>query len=238
MCNGKLARRPAQIVVTVHIGRFVFRDGITRQFRRRAAQHHQLDFFLCQRAIVDPSIVEHAVEEAARRLGVLAQGDVVRGRADGSREGQRCGHLAIEVKQQFIAIEGAGHVVPLPDQGVQVRRILGRVPIAIIDEELEEVAGLMLGRGALADPWLFQRIRGVLPGEVDEIQRRRELFELLTDLLSRYLVRFCGERQALMKLKDLLNFIPDDCLQRDMGKLKRATTAARFSALLESKFSV
>lgn len=99
-----------------------------------------------------------------------------------------------------------------------------------------KVSGLMLGRGALADPWLFQRIRGELPSEVDETQRRSDLFELLTDLLSRYLVRFCGERQALMKLKDLLNFIPDESLQRDIGKLKRATTSMRFSALLESKF--
>ena len=94
----------------------------------------------------------------------------------------------------------------------------------------------MIGRGALADPWLFQRIRGELPGEVDEAQRRRDLFELLTNLLPRYLVRFCGERQALMKMKDILNFIPDDCLQRDISKLKRATTAVRFSELLESKF--
>ncbi len=99
-----------------------------------------------------------------------------------------------------------------------------------------EVAGLMIGRGALADPWLFQRIRGELPGEVDEAQRRRDLFELLTNLLPRYLIKFCGERQTLMKMKDILNFIPDDCLQRDIGKLKRATTAVRFSELLESKF--
>lgn len=99
------------------------------------------------------------------------------------------------------------------------------------------VAGLMLGRGALADPWLFQRIRGQLPGEVDEAQRRRDLFELLTDLLPRYLSRFCGERQALMKLKDLLNFVHDAGLQRDLGKLKRATTVERFSALLEHNFS-
>lgn len=100
-----------------------------------------------------------------------------------------------------------------------------------------EVAGLMLGRGALADPWLFQRIRGKLPGQVDEAQRRSDLFELLTDLLPRYLVKFCGERQALMKLKDLLNFIHDDCLQRDIGKLKRTKTAAAFSASLEKNFS-
>ncbi len=101
-----------------------------------------------------------------------------------------------------------------------------------------EVVGLMLGRGALADPWLFRRIRGELPGEVDEAQRRIDLFAFLSDLLPRYLVKFCGERQALMKLKDLLNFIPDDCLQRDIGKLKRTTTTAGFSALLEKKFSV
>ena len=101
-----------------------------------------------------------------------------------------------------------------------------------------EVVGLMLGRGALADPWLFQRIRGELLSDVDEAQRRRDLFELLTDLLPRYLVKFCGERQALMKLKDLLNFIPDDCLQRDLGRLKRTTTVARFSASLEKNFFV
>ena len=100
-----------------------------------------------------------------------------------------------------------------------------------------KVSGLMLGRGALADPWLFQRIRGELPGQIDETQRRLDLFELLNDLLSRYLVKFSGERQALMKIKDVLNFIPDDCLQRDIGKLKRTTTAARFQALLESRFS-
>ena len=117
----------------------------------------------------------------------------------------------------------------------------GDINSAVMGQKLlqqTEVAGLMLGRGALADPWLFQRIRGELPGEVDEVQRRNDIFELLTDLLPRYLVRFCGERQALMKLKDLLNFIPDECLQRDIGKLKRTMTAAGFSMLLEKKFSI
>jgi len=98
------------------------------------------------------------------------------------------------------------------------------------------VAGLMLGRGALADPWIFQRIRGKLPGKIDEMQRRLDLYEFLNDLLPRYLKKFSGERQALMKIKDVLNFIPDDCLQRDIGKLKRATTTVRFLALLESRF--
>jgi len=115
----------------------------------------------------------------------------------------------------------------------------GDINNAAVGQQLlkEGVAGLMLGRGALADPWLFERIRGRLPERVDEKQRRRDVFELLTNLMPRYLSRFCGERQALMKLKDLLNFIPDECLQRDIGKLKRTTTIDRFVSLLESRFS-
>jgi tRNA-dihydrouridine synthase len=92
--------------------------------------------------------------------------------------------------------------------------------------------GLMLGRGALADPWLFARICGQQPEQISEEQRREELVAYISALLERYLVKFCGERQALMKLKDLLNFIPDVALQRELGKLKRATTAARFRQLL------
>jgi len=83
-------------------------------------------------------------------------------------------------------------------------------------------AGLMLGRGALADPLLFRRLRGELPAEVDYSQRRRELFQFLDDLLPRYQELFCGDRQALMKMKDVLNFIPDEELQHDLRRMKRA----------------
>lgn len=96
------------------------------------------------------------------------------------------------------------------------------------------IAGLMLGRGALADPWLFSRIRGRCSAEVSDAQRRREVAAYLEALLPGYLERFCGERQALMKLKDLLNFIPDTSLQRDLGRLKRTSSAVRFQALLHS----
>ena len=96
------------------------------------------------------------------------------------------------------------------------------------------VAGLMLGRGALADPWLFERIRGRRPADIAEAERWSELHDFIMQLLPRYLEKFCGERQALMKLKDLLNFIPDENLQRDLGKLKRATSVVRFEGLLKT----
>ncbi|MBW6509108.1 MAG: tRNA-dihydrouridine synthase family protein [Desulfuromonadales bacterium] len=100
------------------------------------------------------------------------------------------------------------------------------------------VAGLMIGRGALADPVIFQRIRGTAPQMVDSELRRRELGRFISDLWPSYLQKFCGERQALMKIKDVLNFIPDPDLQRDLGKLKRATSAATFLARLQGHFAI
>jgi tRNA-dihydrouridine synthase len=100
------------------------------------------------------------------------------------------------------------------------------------------VAGLMIGRGALADPAIFQRIRGAAPQDVDPVQRRRDLGHFIGDLWPSYLQKFCGERQALMKIKDVLNFIPDPDLQRDLGKLKRSTSGATFLARLQQYFPV
>lgn len=97
------------------------------------------------------------------------------------------------------------------------------------------VAGLMLGRGALADPLLFQRIRDAVPS-CEAHHFRRQAGEFIADLLPRYLEKFCGERQALMKLKDVLNFMTVPELQRDLGKLKRTTTLAQFTVKLERYF--
>ncbi len=104
---------------------------------------------------------------------------------------------------------------------------------------LEEtaVAGLMLGRGALADPLLFRRIRRHVPPCESDRQRRQEIFTFISRLIPGYLDKFCGERQALMKLKDVLNFILFPECQRDLGKLKRCQTMERFMALLETRFA-
>lgn len=90
------------------------------------------------------------------------------------------------------------------------------------------VAGLMLGRSALADSLLFRRLRGELPAEVNEKQRREDVYDFIDDLLPRYQELFCGDRQALMKMKDVLNFIPDEELQRDLGRMKRAKDIETF----------
>ena len=99
------------------------------------------------------------------------------------------------------------------------------------------VAGLMLGRGALADAGLFRRIKEGRDDPADEGQRRRDVALFVRRLLPGYQEKFCGERQTLMKLKDILNFIPDESLQRDLKRLKRATSINRFEGVLEKHFS-
>ncbi len=98
-------------------------------------------------------------------------------------------------------------------------------------------AGLMLGRGALSDPLLFRRIRQQEPESVSEQQKRQDIYAFINNLLPAYLEKFCGERQALMKLKDVLNFISYPACQRDLGKLKRCVAISRFAAILEERFA-
>ena len=95
------------------------------------------------------------------------------------------------------------------------------------------LSGLMLGRGALADPFLFRRLRSASVEPPGAAERSAQLRDYIADLIPAYLAQFCGERQALMKLKDLLNFIPDPERQRVLGKMKRAQSLEKFRALLQ-----
>ncbi len=98
------------------------------------------------------------------------------------------------------------------------------------------IAGLMIGRGALADPWIFQRIRGDAPLLVDPAERRQQIGQFIRDLWPPYVQKFCGERQALMKIKDVLNFITAPDLQRELGKLKRTGSGGAFLDRLHRDF--
>lgn len=94
-------------------------------------------------------------------------------------------------------------------------------------------AGLMIGRGALADPLLFRRLRGELPDAPTESERRAELRVFVADLLERYQRLFHGERQVLAKIKDVIGFMGEGDLEPDVKRLRRAKTIERFLDELE-----
>lgn len=92
--------------------------------------------------------------------------------------------------------------------------------------------GLMLGRGAIADPGLFTRLRDPKVVEPSETELQQEFCAYLVDLTERYLPLFCGEHQVLAKLKEVPAFVIDARLLPLAQQLRRARTLNDFRALL------
>ena len=93
-------------------------------------------------------------------------------------------------------------------------------------------AGLMLGRGAIADPPLFLRLRGVVNPEPGREERREELGRYLGEMLIRYGRLFCGDTQVLNKVKEILAYLDEPELSKPLKELRRAKTVRAFEAAL------
>ncbi len=92
-------------------------------------------------------------------------------------------------------------------------------------------AGLMLGRGAFADPLLFARLRGIAPQTASRAERLTQLRSAIEAILARYLDLFCGEVQVLSKLKGVL-LTMEDPLFPELLPLRRARNLVIFRKLL------
>jgi len=93
-------------------------------------------------------------------------------------------------------------------------------------------AGLMLGRGAIADPALFLRLRGVGNCEPGLEERGTELGRYLRDVLTRYGQLFCGDTQVLSKVKEILAYLDEPHLSKPIKELRRAKSVPAFEAAL------
>ncbi len=96
-----------------------------------------------------------------------------------------------------------------------------------------KAAGLMLGRGALADPRLFKRLRGQAPNEASADELRKDSAHLLSELLPRYQKRYCGQTQVLAKLRSLLPYLQEAGCKTTIEQLKRAKTLEIFETQLK-----
>ncbi len=99
---------------------------------------------------------------------------------------------------------------------------------------LEEcgAAGLMLGRGALADPLLFARLRGAAPETASRAERLAQLRGTIEAILARYQDLFCGEVQVLSKIKGVLLPMDDPLFHTELLPLRQAKTLPAFRKLL------
>ena len=93
-------------------------------------------------------------------------------------------------------------------------------------------AGLMLGRGAIADPFLFERLRGRYPAVSSPEERLAELRRYLEELVERYQQMFCGEQQVLGKMKEVLAHIGDPALAKSVRRLQKCRKLDLFRELV------
>lgn len=92
-------------------------------------------------------------------------------------------------------------------------------------------AGLMIGRGAIMDPLIFQRMRGVISRNPSRDERSVELQYYIAELTDRYQKIFQGETQVLSKLKAVLNMLSDDqFFGQQIRKILRAKTLDQFTS--------
>ena len=100
---------------------------------------------------------------------------------------------------------------------------------------LEETgaAGLMLGRGAIADPLLFQRLRGKAPAKPEREERGAMLCRYLREATVRYRELFCGDTQVLGKLKAILAPMADPDFEKTFREMRRAATLRAFTRLID-----
>jgi len=122
------------------------------------------------------------------------------------------------VKQTSIPVIANGDICSA-NQGLQVLKTTG-------------AAGLMLGRGAIADPLLFTRIRSRCLTEPTPTETAIMIRKYMGDVIKRYQVLFSGEKQVLDKAKNVLAFLDQPEFARPIAKLKRARSLAAFSDLL------
>jgi tRNA-dihydrouridine synthase len=123
--------------------------------------------------------------------------------------------------------------------------IVQRLPIPVVangdvrtPEDAQRVmeqtgaAGLMLGRGAIADPMLFRRIRGEAPAAPDDETRQAELARVWSRLLAEYAALFAGDAQVLSKLRSVVKHAEHPGLRSWLKMLKKARGVADAERLL------
>lgn len=95
------------------------------------------------------------------------------------------------------------------------------------------LAGLMIGRGAVRNPWIFSQIRQALEGNPPQLPSGRQVMEYLfrlreaTDLgpLGR------GERPHVERIKKFLNFIGEGIGADFLYAVRRATTWSEMESI-------
>jgi tRNA-dihydrouridine synthase len=96
-----------------------------------------------------------------------------------------------------------------------------------------EAAGLMIGRGAVRNPWIFSQIREHLANKPVTLPTGREVLAYVRDLYDTVCTPDVPDPKQVQKIKKYANFLGEGIGPDFLHDVRRVTTKAEFFALCE-----
>ena len=95
------------------------------------------------------------------------------------------------------------------------------------------VCGLMIGRGAIRNPWLFDQIRAQLRGEKIKLPVGRDVLNYIHELWDNEITPGVRESAQVQRMKKFTNFIGEGIGEKFLHDIRRVETAADFWRVCE-----
>jgi tRNA-dihydrouridine synthase len=95
------------------------------------------------------------------------------------------------------------------------------------------VRGLMIGRGAIRNPWLFDQIRAQLRGDKIKLPAGRVVLAYVHELWDNEITTGVKESAQVMRMKKFMNFIGEGVDEKFLHGIRRVTTTADFWRVCE-----
>ncbi|MGH7993619.1 MAG: tRNA dihydrouridine synthase, partial [Limisphaerales bacterium] len=93
--------------------------------------------------------------------------------------------------------------------------------------------GLMIGRGAIRNPWLFDQIRAGLRGEKFILPIGRDALAYIRELWEGEIMPDVKESAQVQRMKKFMNFIGEGIDEKFLFEIRRVTTVADFFRICE-----
>jgi tRNA-dihydrouridine synthase B len=90
------------------------------------------------------------------------------------------------------------------------------------------VRGLMIGRGAIRNPWLFEQIRAELQGAKTVLPTGREVLNYVRELWEHEITPGVKELAQVQRMKKFMNFIGEGVDEKFLFEIRRVMTTADF----------
>jgi len=96
------------------------------------------------------------------------------------------------------------------------------------------VRGLMIGRGAIRNPWLFDQIRAELRGDIVKLPTGRELLAYIHELWDNEITPGIKESAQVQRMKKFTNFIGEGIGGKFLHDIRRVESTAEFWRVCEA----